>query len=231
MSRVLASTARCPYCDAKLPKAPTREHPCPRCKNMFYVQRGQDSMLYAVTLDELNQQANIANETPKHIEKANELLNTNRINTCPSCGADNINNTMYCTKCGAKQEIEETEDLELTKLHLTIVEALANGKSHDEVVKILVDSEIDKSTANLMVSNAAKDVDEFILQPNWRRKKRNDGIKKIVIGIIFFGLGTAATVINLTSTTQSIAIIYWGAILFGFINLVTGLYQTLKYWD
>jgi hypothetical protein len=68
-------------------------------------------------------------------------------------------------------------------------------------------------------------------KPSWRRKKRNDGIKKMIIGFIFFGLGTAATVINLNSTTQSTAIIYWGAILFGFIDLVIGLYQTLKYLD
>jgi hypothetical protein len=54
--RVLASTARCPYCSAKLPKAPTRPHPCPSCKNVFYVIRGQDGVLYTVTKSELETQ-------------------------------------------------------------------------------------------------------------------------------------------------------------------------------
>jgi UPF0288 family protein (methanogenesis marker protein 3) len=188
-------------------------------------------MLYAVTMDELNQQPNKAIENKQYIKEVNGFPESNKISACPAYGAENINNTQYYTECGAKQEIEEIEDLELTKLHLTIVEALANGKSHDDIVKTLVANKIDKSTADMVVSIAAKDVDEFILQPSWRRKKRNDGIKKMIVGFIFCGLGTAATVINLTSTTQSIAIIYWGAILFGFIDLVIGLYQTLKYLD
>jgi transcription elongation factor Elf1 len=198
---------------------------------MFYVQQEKDGMLYAVTMDELNKQSNKAIENKQYIKKTHESLESNKIIACPLCGADNTSNTIYCTKCGAKQEIGETEDSELTELHLTIVEALANGKSHDDIVKVLIDNKMDKSTADMLVSIAAKDVDEFILQPSWRRKKRNDGIKKMIIGFIFFGLGTAATVINLNSTTQSTAIIYWGAILFGFIDLVIGLYQTLKYLD
>jgi hypothetical protein len=196
---------------------------------MFYVQREQDGMLYAVTIDEFKQQPNETIGNIKYTKEVNGFPEL--ISACLACGADNINNTQYCTKCGAKQETEEIEDLELTRFHLTIVEALANGKSHDDVVKVLVDNKMDRSTADMLVSIAAKDVDEFVLQPSWRRKKRNDGIKKMIIGFIFCGLGTAATVINLTSTTQSIAIIYWGAILFGFIDLVIGLHQTLKYWD
>jgi hypothetical protein len=182
-------------------------------------------------MDELNQQPNKAIEIKQYIKDANGFPEFNKIGACSARGVDNTINTQYSTKCELKQEIEEIEDLELAKLHLTIVEALANGKSHDDIVKVLVTNKIDKNTADMMVSIAAKDVDEFILQPSWRRKKRNDGIKKMIVGFIFCGLGTAATVINLTSTTQSIVIIYWGAILFGFIDLIIGLYQTLKYWD
>ncbi len=69
MSRVLASAARCPYCSAKLPKAPTREHPCPSCKNIFYIQRGQDGSLYAITKSELESHQKA---TPEIKRSANE---------------------------------------------------------------------------------------------------------------------------------------------------------------
>lgn len=53
MTRVLASTARCPYCTARLPKAPTKSHNCPSCKNTFYIQQGQDGNAYIITAEEL----------------------------------------------------------------------------------------------------------------------------------------------------------------------------------
>jgi len=71
MSRILASTARCPYCSAKLPKAPTREHPCPSCKNVFYIQRGQDGILYAITESELELHQDVM---PKGRQPRNEEL-------------------------------------------------------------------------------------------------------------------------------------------------------------
>lgn len=54
MSRILASTARCPYCSGKLPKAPTREHRCSSCNNIFYIVRGEDNLIYAVTRNEFD---------------------------------------------------------------------------------------------------------------------------------------------------------------------------------
>jgi len=73
MTRILTSTARCPYCSARLPKAPTREHPCPSCKNIFYVQRGQDGFLYAITANELDPHQNVIHEGKQRVKEDYEI--------------------------------------------------------------------------------------------------------------------------------------------------------------
>jgi hypothetical protein len=77
MTRVLASTAKCPYCSAKLPKAPTREHPCPSCKKVFYIQRGQDGISYAITKSELDSHQKAIPEVKQLVnEEENVVKNT-----------------------------------------------------------------------------------------------------------------------------------------------------------
>ncbi len=54
MARVLALLAQCPYCSAKLRKAPTRSHRCPKCKEQFHIWNSPEGEIFVVTEDELN---------------------------------------------------------------------------------------------------------------------------------------------------------------------------------
>jgi flagellar basal body rod protein FlgF len=51
---------------------------------MFYVQRERDGMLYAVTMDELNQQPNKAIENKQYIKEVNGFPESNKISACPA---------------------------------------------------------------------------------------------------------------------------------------------------
>ncbi len=116
MARVLSVLAECPYCSGKLPHAPTREHPCPSCKNVFYVLRGEDGNLYAVTKDELNPAAHADNPSAKGCIFCGGKL-PEAANYCPKCGkrqhpeikaicqacGSTVNEEMdFCTRCGTK---------------------------------------------------------------------------------------------------------------------------------
>ncbi len=87
MARVLSVMAECPYCSGKLPKAPTRNHPCPSCKKVFHIQRGDDGNMYAVTKDELS---GAVSKTPP-------------AKVCPACQQPVLDGDVYCHRCGSKQ--------------------------------------------------------------------------------------------------------------------------------
>ncbi len=78
-NHVLASKAICPYCSAKLPKAPTKSHICNKCKNKFYIQVDLDGQYYAVTELAYIPTSNILNN-PKFSNYSKSKLRKTSIN-------------------------------------------------------------------------------------------------------------------------------------------------------
>ncbi len=117
---VLAKMAQCPYCGGRLPKAPTREHPCPSCKQVFYVKKGTDGALYTVTKDELASEVPAGGPGPAALPKQDleaveglplpELAEMKpapaqppAAGACPACGLVLGAMMAYCPRCGTKQ--------------------------------------------------------------------------------------------------------------------------------
>lgn len=123
------------------------------------------------------------------------------------------------------EELSEEEILALEQTYTYIDQSLWEGKSEDEVVKELVKLNYSKDIAMEMINNRKETLyEEYKRTPEGRKMVASVHKRRMISGILWFAGG-----LTITLVTYALAegggwyFIFFGAIIFGFIDFVRGL--------
>lgn len=112
-----------------------------------------------------------------------------------------------------------------------VIQQLTSGKRQKTIVKKLVKSGLSKDSSRQLVSNLANELDAYKKSPEGRsflaaknKKRMLQGLAWTVVGLIITSTSYASA-----SDQGGTYLICWGAVLFGFIDFLIGLFGWLTY--
>jgi hypothetical protein len=119
-------------------------------------------------------------------------------------------------------ELTDEERVGILQLYAYIESQLCGGKREDKVVKELIKLGVDEDSAMVMVSNRQEAIEEYKRTPDGKRQISSTYRKHMISGLLWFSGGVIITLATYASDI-GFGLIFFGAIIFGFIDFVRGL--------
>jgi DNA-directed RNA polymerase subunit RPC12/RpoP len=134
------------------------------------------------------------------------------------------------TPRGARISEEEARVRDLVE---AVKKDLADGKSKEEIVKELVKKKWPEESAVQFVNAVEKGVTQFGEWTDERQELAKHYSRHMLYGVLWMVGGIVVTAATYSAASSSAGggtyIVAWGAILFGFIDFMRGLFGWLKY--
>lgn len=112
---------------------------------------------------------------------------------------------------------EQTQEEFVQAVYLHAAEQMRNGTKNHAIVNNLVEQGLDEESANIVVSNLVKARKE---------QKHEQGKKNMIFGILWFIGGLVVTAATYSAASNGgHYIVAWGAVIFGAIQFLQGLFQ------
>lgn len=131
-----------------------------------------------------------------------------------------------------KLSAEEQEAID--QLSEAIAKELAEGKSEEKIAKELIKQGWPEESATAFVGNVKQAIEQYIEQykesPEGRQIMASKYKRHMLYGFLWAAGGTVVTVATYSAASGGgFYFVAWGAILFGIIDFLRGLYGWLKY--
>ena len=107
---------------------------------------------------------------------------------------------------------------------------LNDGKSKKSIIKELVKKGWSEEPATQLVDSVERSIEEYKRSPEGRRELANKYRRHMIFGLLWVAGGTLATVATYSAASEGgTYFIFWGAIVFGAIDFLYGLFRWVQY--
>lgn len=108
--------------------------------------------------------------------------------------------------------------------------SINDGDNKDDIIKNLVNQGIMKSQAELLFNKTVDLIKEYESSPKWREDMRKGYSRRIFYGLLWAVGGIIATSVGYESASSGGSYyIFYGAIIYGIWDILSGLYGWVKY--
>jgi hypothetical protein len=127
-------------------------------------------------------------------------------------------------------ELTLNEQKAMEDLSQVVAKQLAEGKSKKHIVKELVKQQWSQEAAGQFVDEVEQAIKTYQNSPEGRAALAGQYARRMLYGVLWAVGGTIVTVASYEAASAGgTYIIAWGAILFGIIDFLRGLFGWLKY--
>lgn len=127
-----------------------------------------------------------------------------------------------------KLSTEEQEAID--QLSEAVAKELAEGKSEKKIAKELIKQGWPEESTTIFVGNVKQAIEQYKESPEGRQIMASKYKRHMLYGFLWAAGGTVVTIATYSAAGGGgFYIIAWGAILFGIIDFLRGLFGWLKY--
>ena len=128
------------------------------------------------------------------------------------------------------QELTPEYRAAIDELYRGVAKGLAEGRSKQEVVTELVSQGMDKHDAGQVVDNVQQGLNQYRQSPEARAIMAGKYVRHMLFGALWLIGGAIVTLLTYNAAGPGgTYIVAWGAIVFGAIDFLWGLFNWLRY--
>jgi hypothetical protein len=127
-------------------------------------------------------------------------------------------------------ELPQDQQQALNALTSLVTQELAKGRRPDQIIKQLTKQGVSEENASRVVYSVQQSINNFKASPQGRKIVADQSLQRMLRGGAICVLGIIVTVVTYGAATSGggTYFVCWGAIIFGAIDFIIGLFGWLK---